>query len=187
LYKVYDIVSIPEYLAGFCSLCLLVIAVWPVIAFRAQLSEKYVWSSNTKDAFEGAFSPLNRPRTLSAFGHSRRNPLSHPIVRLAVGFGRSIMKFMSQLLFRRVRPVESRVYAFSRNFFAIIAMGILLFRTTTALLQAQNEVGTRMTSASCEGRTSPVYNIGILVERITYDPLWDSWSSGNVLPNDIDI
>ncbi|CAE6479741.1 unnamed protein product [Rhizoctonia solani] len=188
LYQVYGKIGIAGCLEGFCSLCLLVITVWPVIAFRAQLSEKYVWSSNTKDAFEGAFSPLNRPRTLSAFGHSRRNPLSHPIVRLAVGFGRSIMRFMSQLLFRRVRPVESRVYAFSRNFFAVVGMSILLFRTITALLQAQNEVGTRMTSTSCEGRASPVHNISILMERLTYDPRWNSSSSGNVFPIDnIDI
>ncbi|CAE6496640.1 unnamed protein product, partial [Rhizoctonia solani] len=98
------------------------------------------------------------------------------------------MRFMSQLLFRRVRPVESRVYAFSRNFFAVVGMSILLFRTITALLQAQNEVGTRMTSTSCEGRASPVHNISILMERLTYDPRWNSSSSGNVFPIDnIDI
>ncbi|KAH7338279.1 hypothetical protein B0J17DRAFT_418111 [Rhizoctonia solani] len=187
-YNLYSVGGIPIYLAGFYTLCLLVISLWPVVTFRSQLSTKRIWSSNTKDAFEGAFSPLDRPRTLSVFGRPRSTLAIHPIVQFLTVFGRNSKRFMRHLLFRRVRPVESRVYAFTRNFFAVVAMGILLFRTITGLLQAQNEVGTRMTSARCEGRVSPAYNIGILMERITYDPRWSSSSSGNISPmDDVDI
>ncbi|CAE6454556.1 unnamed protein product [Rhizoctonia solani] len=114
--------------------------------------------------------------SLTVLGHPRGTPIKHPITRAAVAGGREFKRIIAHLLFRRVRPVETRLYAAARNSFAIVAMGILCFRTITALLQAQNEIGSRMTSAACDGRASPSHNISILMERPISDSRWNASS-----------
>ncbi|KEP46861.1 putative Kex protein [Rhizoctonia solani 123E] len=57
------------------------------------------------------------------------------------------------------------MYAVFRNTFAVASMGVLAFRAATALQQAQNHVGTRIASADCDGRASPIHKIGILMEH----------------------
>ncbi|CAE6431045.1 unnamed protein product, partial [Rhizoctonia solani] len=85
------------------------------------------------------------------------------------------------LFFRRVSPVETRMYAFTRNSFAVVAMGILIFRTITALQKAQNEIRTRMASYSCD-LASPVHYPLILLGRLVYDS-----RSNTSLPEDANI
>ncbi|CAE6413103.1 unnamed protein product [Rhizoctonia solani] len=63
-------------------------------------------------------------------------------------------------------PVETMVYAFTRNSFAVAAMGILIFRTITALIQAQNQTGTRMISTGCSTREDDRHNVQILVGHV---------------------
>ncbi|CAE6409939.1 unnamed protein product [Rhizoctonia solani] len=58
------------------------------------------------------------------------------------------------------------MYAFVRNTFAVAAIAILIFRTITALLQAQNEIGTRVNSAICGDRASKLHKIGVLMDRV---------------------
>ncbi|KAG8714433.1 hypothetical protein FRC11_008473, partial [Ceratobasidium sp. 423] len=64
------------------------------------------------------------------------------------------------------RPVETRVYAFFRNLFAVIMIAVLIFRTITALQKAQNEVTTRMTSAACDPRPVPDnHDVNLVLEH----------------------
>ncbi|KAJ1305193.1 hypothetical protein OPQ81_000223 [Rhizoctonia solani] len=155
----YSLTGIPVILASFCSICLLIISLWPAFVFRSQVPMQSTLSFNTKDAFGGTVSSAGTPRAPNSW-----------------------------LTYSFVEYVESRIYAFSRNFFAVVAAGILLFRTVTALLQAQNEIGTRMTSANCDGRAASVYNLGILMERLTFDSRWNTSSSRGTSPiEDIDI
>ncbi|CEL61455.1 hypothetical protein RSOLAG1IB_10037 [Rhizoctonia solani AG-1 IB] len=120
--------------------------------------------------------------SLTLLGRSREAPIRHPIARAAVTGGKAFKRFMTGLLFRRVRPVETRLYASTRNSFAILAMGVLCFRTITAFLQAQNQIGSRMASAVCNDRAFPLHNIGILMERPVADSRWNASSL-----EDIDI
>ncbi|CAE6418342.1 unnamed protein product [Rhizoctonia solani] len=181
-------ISLP--LAGFCSLCLLAISLWPVYTLWSESSLKDIWKSNVKDAFI----PTSMECHLSIFGCPRdiAAPLPSPGKVFAASYavfhslwvripelrhwpkiiygalrhmGRLTKGFLTRLFFRRASPVESRMYAFARNSFAVTAIGILIFRTATALQQAQNQVGTRMISASCSGRAFPRHSIGILMEH----------------------
>ncbi|QRW20364.1 hypothetical protein RhiXN_09339 [Rhizoctonia solani] len=53
---------------------------------------------------------------------------------------RVIQRPMAILFFRRVRPVETRIYAFTRNSFAVAAIVVLIFQLVTALRQAQTKL-----------------------------------------------
>ncbi|CAE6464759.1 unnamed protein product [Rhizoctonia solani] len=183
-------ISLP--LAGLCSLCLLAINLWPVFMLHSKLSVKHILQTNTKDAFFVEHTPTTC--TLSTFGRPRHiaTPLPSPrelytascvafhslwvripgprrwpglVYGVSCHFGRLTIGFCTRLFFRRVSPVESRMYAVFRNTFAVASIGILAFRAATALQQAQNHVGTRIASADCDGRVSPIHTIGILMEH----------------------
>ncbi|KAF8668541.1 hypothetical protein RHS04_08959 [Rhizoctonia solani] len=79
---------------------------------------------------------------------------------------------MAILFFRRVRPVEARIYAFTRNSFALAAIVILIFQLLTALQQAQNEVRARATSETCS-KASPEHRLMVLSVRALDRVRWD--------------
>ncbi|CAE6507176.1 unnamed protein product [Rhizoctonia solani] len=170
-------ITIP--LAGLCSLNLLAIHFWPVFTLRSRFPMGSLLKTNTKDVFVVAHTPMVLPQNLSILGSSRNiaTPLPPPGKVYGVfsslwnicNVGRRVVVFFTHLFFRRVSPVESRMYAFCRNTFAVAAICVLAFRAATALQQAQNRVGTRTTSADYVGRTSPIHTIGILMEH-RYDP-----------------
>ncbi|CAE6422169.1 unnamed protein product [Rhizoctonia solani] len=115
--------------------------------------------------------PAARPRTLSVLGHLREKETRSPRPLAVVG------RFIKNCLFRRISPVETRVYAFSRNSFATVAIGILIFRTIAALQQAQNEINTRVTSRTCDDASQSHY-ISVLSDRVVSDSVLK-----NPLPN----
>ncbi|KAH7338282.1 hypothetical protein B0J17DRAFT_661795 [Rhizoctonia solani] len=144
------------------SLCLLGISLCPFIILKSRLSMEQICRLNTKDAIQVGTSPLRMVRPdLSMFGCPRDSPIRSPV-------STGVQRFLVNVLFRRVRPVETRAYALTRHSFAIIAFGILLFRTITALLQVENEFNTRMVSAPCDNRASERHDIGLLMEGPTY-------------------
>ncbi|CAE6526701.1 unnamed protein product [Rhizoctonia solani] len=173
------VVQIPGIVAIVCSLCLIIICLWPIVTLRSSLPAKQLWIMNTKDAFRvGVLSSKPRLRGLSILGQpceAKSSP--KPFVLIA----RDTRRFLAHLLFRRVRPVETRIYAFARNLFAVFAIGVLIFRTVTALQQAQNEVGTRVVSDSCD-LIPYEHRILVLSERLLYDPQWNT-----SLPADINF
>ncbi|EUC59284.1 transmembrane protein, putative [Rhizoctonia solani AG-3 Rhs1AP] len=155
-YKVYsvtvqkfvDITAVASvFLGGTCSLSLLAITLSPFFTLRSHVSMRQLRRTNTKDAFQGSVAPLAFC-VLSFIGHQRDISIRNPVV-----FGTK--KFLGRLLFRRVRPVETRVYALLRNVFALIAMVVLVFRMVSALQRAQNEISTRITSSTCDRRPIP--------------------------------
>ncbi|KAH7339066.1 hypothetical protein B0J17DRAFT_659649 [Rhizoctonia solani] len=173
------VVQIPGIVAIVCSLCLIIISLWPIVARQASLPAKQMWTMNTKDAFRvGVLSSNARSRGLSILGQPcEANSSPKPFLLIV----RDTRRFLAHLLFRRVRPVETRIYAFARNSFAVFAIGVLIFRTVTALQQAQNEVGTRTISDSCD-LIPYEHRLLILSERLLYDPQWNT-----SLPTDIDF
>ncbi|CAE6408035.1 unnamed protein product [Rhizoctonia solani] len=170
------LIGLPARFAMVCSLCLLVISLWPLVMFRTFVPAKKLWRVNTKDALGGAISPLTGLCALSVLGHRRKKAAYITVVPKWLI---STRRYMVQILFRRVSPVETRVYAFARNSFAIVAIGILIFRTVTAIQQAQNEIKTRVLSESCDKATS-VHEISILSDRLIYDSRWKSSLPGQL-------
>ncbi|CAE7203910.1 unnamed protein product [Rhizoctonia solani] len=183
-------VSLP--LAELCSLSLLSIYLRPIFMLRSEFSVKDLLKANTKDIFTvtPTLTTCSEDLTLGIFGCPRAIATPHPsprdvytafllvwarilkanpwigfIYMLMCKIGLRIVTFFTHLFFRRVSPVESRAYALFRNTFAVASIGILIFRTATAFQQAQNQFGTRMTSANCGGRASSNHTLGILLER----------------------
>ncbi|KAF8747195.1 hypothetical protein RHS01_11395, partial [Rhizoctonia solani] len=92
---------------------------------------------------------------------------------------------MAILFFRRVRPVETRIYAFTRNSFAVAAMVILIFQLMTALRQAQNEIRARETSETCF-LASRMHRLMVLSVRALDRVRWDL-PRENATQDDINI
>jgi hypothetical protein len=72
-------------------------------------------------------------------------------------------------------PVETKGYALIRNLFAAMAVGIIVFRTATAVLQVQNKIDIRMKTKECSeyGYQRMPYGIQLLTVSyflvVTYD------------------
>ncbi|KEP48119.1 putative transmembrane protein, partial [Rhizoctonia solani 123E] len=164
----YVLPAILVVAAWLSSVGLLIISLRPIFLFRSLVPVKHLWKVNTKDALSGAIS-VSKHQTLTLFGSPRDPPIKTSA---------SLNRFMSHLFFRRVRPAETRLYAFARNMFAVVAMVALIFRTVTALLHAQNEIETRVTSEDCTKRASEIHSIGILMERLTNDSTWKDLPAG---------
>ncbi|CAE7233672.1 unnamed protein product [Rhizoctonia solani] len=187
-------------LVGLCSLCLLFINIWPIFVLRRRASIKNLLKMNNKDAFMpvGTMTPLTAKCALGVRGCSRNmtTPLSslkvvfhylwirlpEPARRLLSALTQRIGRFFAHMLFRRISPVETKSYAFIRNGFAMGAVVALVFRTVTAILQAQNQFGTRMVSGDCDGYEK-YHSIQILMER---DPspqiditIWKSYTAAS--------
>ncbi|KEP50181.1 putative Kex protein [Rhizoctonia solani 123E] len=157
-----------------CSLCLIGINLQSILALRPDVPVKQLCKANTKDALNRVISARATP-TLSLLGHPRDTRILLP--RLVA----CVARFTRRLFLRRIKNVESQLYAFARNSFAVIAIGILIFRTITALLQAQNEFGTRFVSKTCD--VNYFHNISVLSDRLIYDSSWPNAA----LPNDVSI
>ncbi|CAE6479731.1 unnamed protein product [Rhizoctonia solani] len=159
LHKFVDIAALNlVFLGAVCSLILLTMSLLPFFTLRLHVSMGQLRRTNTKDAFWGSVSPLAFC-VLSFVGHQRDTPIKNPII-----YGTK--RFLGHLFLRRVRPVETRVYALFRNLFAVTALVILIFRTVTALQKAQNEVSTRMVSAPCDRRPVPDnHELNLVLER----------------------
>ncbi|CAE7137412.1 unnamed protein product [Rhizoctonia solani] len=157
--KIVDIMAVTSvFLGGTCSLGLLVINLSPFFTLRSHVSLGQLRRTNTKDAFRGSVAPLAFC-VLSLIGHQRDTSIKNPVIS-------GTKKFLGHLFLRRVRPVETRVYAFFRNIFAVIAIVVLTFRMVTALQKAQNEISTRMTSSACDLFPEPNnHNINLVLER----------------------
>ncbi|KAH7338272.1 hypothetical protein B0J17DRAFT_417949 [Rhizoctonia solani] len=177
LYPCYASLGIFALLVGLCSLGLLGIDLWSMIALRSNVPIKQVWRTNTKDAYKGVAPLITIPHALSLLGHPREATI--PFGETLGGLVRIAKRFLARLLFRRVRPVETRIYAFTRNSFAVVAMGILIFRTITVLQNAQNEIETRVTSIACD-EYPPVHRLSILSDRLIYDTRWNASLPDNV-------
>ncbi|KAF8692580.1 hypothetical protein RHS03_08593, partial [Rhizoctonia solani] len=149
------------------------LGMWLVVSLRYQATISERWMANTKDAIMGSVSPVTGPFTLALLGHPRKISIPYPLNPILVS---PIKKALGVLFFRRVRPVETRLYAFARNSFAAVSIAALIFRTATAFQQAQNEVGTRVTSSDC-GLASPYHNISVLLDRLIHDDRWGNASS----------
>ncbi|CUA72640.1 hypothetical protein RSOLAG22IIIB_04958 [Rhizoctonia solani] len=154
----FVISAVPVVAAWFFSVGLLIISLRPIFMFRTLASMRHLWKANTKDALSGGVPPLSNYQTLTFLGSPRRS---------TVKTYTSLNRLVAHLLFRRVRPAETRMYAFARNIFAVAAIFALVFRAVTALLTAQNEVGTRPKTEACTNRASKLHSIGILMERPT--------------------
>ncbi|KAH7338271.1 hypothetical protein B0J17DRAFT_717926 [Rhizoctonia solani] len=141
---------------------------------------KQLWTANAKDALRGVV-PLPSFSDLGVLGRPRGTAIPNSVLNPFPSIARVIKRFLVVLFFRRVRNVETRAYAFARNSFAVVAMGVLIFRTATALQQAQNEIGTRTVSDNCffSART---HRLSILSERLIYDNRWNT-----SLPPDVNI
>ncbi|KAJ1302215.1 hypothetical protein OPQ81_001039 [Rhizoctonia solani] len=148
------------------SLCILwsfglIITLLPAaISLRAREKMNWVklWKLNTKDTFLGVVKCPKMSRDfLSIMGLPRNTAILHRQVMSISGHG--ISRLFRNLLFRRISPVETKGYALARNGFALIAMGILVFRTITALTQAQNKIGIRISSRDCMRPNIPKFQI----------------------------
>ncbi|CEL62057.1 hypothetical protein RSOLAG1IB_10170 [Rhizoctonia solani AG-1 IB] len=155
-YKVYsvsvqgfvDVTAVTSvFLGASCSLTLLLINLSPLFTLRSHVSIAQLRRTNTKDAFQGSVAPLAFC-VLSSLGHQRDIPLKNPVIY-------STRRFLAHLFLRRIRPVETRMYALFRNVFAVVSVIFILFRAITAFQQAQNEISTRATSAACDRRPIP--------------------------------
>ncbi|EUC61500.1 transmembrane protein, putative [Rhizoctonia solani AG-3 Rhs1AP] len=157
-------IGIPILWSAFLSLCLLGAMLRSLFLLRSSIPTSQLWKKNTKEVLMGLKAPPRSVPSHSISGHVRAVPLSVPSG--VVTCGRLIKRFFSNLLFRRVSPVETPIYAFSRNVFAVLAIAIVLLRTITALLSAQNQIGSRMVSNTCSNDDSlRFHSIRVLVEN----------------------
>ncbi|KDN48400.1 hypothetical protein RSAG8_02992, partial [Rhizoctonia solani AG-8 WAC10335] len=95
-----------------------------------------MWKCNTKDAFFMRAGQYNQYRFSEAEQVQRRVILNRQILYIPIN---GLRRFFTRLLFRRIHPVERKGYAFARNLFAVLAMGILVFRAITALIQTKSK------------------------------------------------
>ncbi|KAF8672512.1 hypothetical protein RHS04_07798 [Rhizoctonia solani] len=149
------------------------LGMWLVVSLRYQATARERWTANTKDAFMGSVSPVADSFILALLGHPREISIPYPLNQSP------IQKILGTLFFRRVRPVETRLYAFARNSFAMAAIATLIFRAATAFQQAQNEIRTRVTTSDCS-LASKSHRISILLDRLIRD---DRWPSPSIAPN----
>ncbi|KAL5639917.1 hypothetical protein ACGC1H_006472 [Rhizoctonia solani] len=160
----FILIGIPTLWGAFLSLCLLVVMLGSLLKLRPSISIFQLWKRNTKEVLLEITTPLRSAPSNSLSGHLREVPLSVPNEMTI--FRRQMKKVFSNLLFRRVSPVESRMYAFSRNVFAVLAIVVILLRTITALLSAQNQIGSRTVSTACSNDdTLRFHHIQVLVEN----------------------
>ncbi|KAF8715210.1 hypothetical protein RHS03_00028, partial [Rhizoctonia solani] len=119
-----------------------------------------LWKVNAKDTLQSTISPLTSLYPLSVFGRPGDVPIIEPcVVTLPVHALRFIL---TPLFFRRISPAETPIYALSRNLFAVIAIAVVVFRAVTALQKAQNQIGTRIKSATCHlERSRPIHMLVI--------------------------
>ncbi|CAE6347816.1 unnamed protein product, partial [Rhizoctonia solani] len=150
------LVTLGSIFLYFTNLCLVAI-----LCSHTAVSARQLWAMNAKDVYYGPVSHPGNVQALSVLGCSRKTPIKNPIFFFTKGF-------YARLFLRRVRPSETRTYALVRNSFAAAAMGILLWRTITALLKAENAISTRVVSSTCGLITTNVHFIHILAERPTY-------------------
>ncbi|KAH7338268.1 hypothetical protein B0J17DRAFT_417779 [Rhizoctonia solani] len=178
----YLAIDISSIIVGICSLCLLTIALWPIAMLRASVPVTQLLTANPKDVFRGTISPeRTRLRDLSILGQRRETTIPSHSPKPFPFIARSIKRGLAVLLFRRVRNVVTRASAFARNSFAVVAVGVLIFRTVTALQQAQNEIGTRAISKTCDEAASQ-HPISILSDRLIYDHRWNT-----TLPEEVTV
>ncbi|CEL60380.1 monovalent cation:H+ antiporter-2, CPA2 family [Rhizoctonia solani AG-1 IB] len=148
-----------------CSIIHLVMMLSTTALFRSryQMTWMYLWKLNTKDAFLDA-TKLGKidDRRLSIVGFPRKEGISHR--KMMSMSGRRISKFFRELLFRRINSVETKRYALARNSFAVLAMGILVFRVITAFIQTQNKFSTRVSFRTCGPRWSDSRKVQILMQ-----------------------
>ncbi|CAE7182031.1 unnamed protein product [Rhizoctonia solani] len=128
------------------AVCSFGLVIWPVFHLRARckMTWSQVWKCNTKDAFW-----IYRSNRYNAGGGGeiQKGMLSHRQILCMPANG--LKRFFIRLLFRRVHPVEKKSYAFARNGFAVVAIGLLVFRAITALIQTKNKIDTRAYSKNC--------------------------------------
>ncbi|CAE7146262.1 unnamed protein product, partial [Rhizoctonia solani] len=158
------IFGIPIAISVGSSLSSLAITISPVFMLQSRLSREWLWKCNTKDAFTNTIVQLQRRHELRMFGHPRDPPM--PLLCVPHSTAHSFLRLISPLFFRRISPVETKGYAFIRNLFAASAVGVIIFRTATALSQAQNKIDTRMKTKDCNdaGYEPKTHNIQVLTE-----------------------
>lgn len=145
-------VFIPAITSLSCSLLLLIID-----------SRSLLWTANTKDVLLGLVAASDSPK-LSWRGFTRNPPLPNIITPIPA----AIKKFLTTLLFRRIRyvspwrgstlyallilwfsPAETPRYALVRNAFAVASVVVLIWQAATTLLRAQSKFETRVISREC--------------------------------------
>ncbi|EUC55295.1 transmembrane protein, putative [Rhizoctonia solani AG-3 Rhs1AP] len=150
------LVTLGSIFLFFTNLCLVAI-----LCSHTAVSARQLWTIHAKDAYYGSVPHPGNAQALSVLGCSRKMPIKHPIFFFNKGF-------YARLFLRRVRPSETRTYALVRNSFAAAAIGLLLWRTITALHKAGNTISSRILSETCEYNAMEVHSIYILTERPTY-------------------
>ncbi|CAE6462907.1 hypothetical protein ACGC1H_002141 [Rhizoctonia solani] len=143
--------GIPATICWILSVCCLGLVIWPVFFLRnrCKMTWKQVLKYNTKDAFLLRADQTNRHHA-SGVKIQKRVILNRQIICMPFN---GLKRYFTRLLFRRIHRVERKSYAFTRNMFAILAMGILVFRAITALIQTKSKIDTRAYSNDCR----PVY------------------------------
>ncbi|CAE6426860.1 unnamed protein product [Rhizoctonia solani] len=138
----------PTVLGMILSLSLWAVAIWSALSHRPYISLRRTWKQNNKDLLVGTSDLRGISPTLSVIGQPRTSLMSAKKEIYAPG--NAMGRFLARIMFRRVSPAETRVYAMVQNTFALASMFILVFRAITLLQKAQNQIGTRMKSDSCD-------------------------------------
>ncbi|KAF8604652.1 hypothetical protein BDV93DRAFT_522354 [Ceratobasidium sp. AG-I] len=152
-------VLVPSIVSMLCSLYMIIsllLAKRKAVARSADFS----WASNTKDALLGTASSADRGR-LSWLGRRRSPPLRKRDVSMFTYFW---VVYTPKILFRRIRHVETKRFAFFQNLCALLFMIAIVIRAITALAQAQNKFETRTGTEEC-GSLPYMGNIRVLVRH----------------------
>ncbi|CEL61475.1 hypothetical protein RSOLAG1IB_10057 [Rhizoctonia solani AG-1 IB] len=115
------------------------------LMLRPRLSARHIWKINTKDVFKGSLPTHAKPCSLSMLGHPRNPRIQNPAISSLRASVRRIRRYLARALFRRIEPAENKTYAFARNVLFLIAIIVIFIRAITALIQADNKIGTRNT------------------------------------------
>ncbi|CAE6474459.1 unnamed protein product [Rhizoctonia solani] len=152
--------GIPAAIYCVLSVCCLGLVIWPMFSLRNRyrMTWAQIWKCNTKDAFL-----LHASQPDEHHGNSRiqqRVILNRQMLYIPVnGLGR----YFTRLFFRRTHPVERKSYAFARNTFAVLAIGILVFRAITSIIQTKSKIDTRVYSKDCRPINFRKHNVQVLV------------------------
>ncbi|QRV94728.1 transmembrane protein [Ceratobasidium sp. AG-Ba] len=100
------------------------------------------WLINSKDVITG----MTYQTADITWDGTPRTPADPIYLARGVKIATWVPSYMSNVLFRRISPVEARPYAFVQNTFALLALAVILARAVVLSLQPQGQTFETQTS-----------------------------------------
>ncbi|CUA69716.1 hypothetical protein RSOLAG22IIIB_08638 [Rhizoctonia solani] len=172
-------VDVPTLIGMILSFSMILIISWTVVSLRVGkpiVPLARLYSANVKDLFMKRPDPPERiPLRIRGRRRNSLDPITKTIKAGNAGvlpLGTAIRRLVLNLLFRRVEPVETKRFALIQNLASSFALGLILYRTISGLMAADNKFETRTYSKSCSVAENGPQEIGdiqvLMLNRATW-------------------